>query len=127
MNVVITWIPVQILTKNVQIVNNSDQLMPTGECLVHHKTATVPLDQELSHIVKPRLHNATFVELHWWILSRQVGQQKFSFFVQNFKTQRAFSNFKAPIQRIFVETSRATKIEPCGRPFNIVDHCSPML
>ena len=28
---------------------------------------------------------------------------------------------------IFVQTCWPTKIEPCGRPFNIVDHCSPML
>ena len=49
---------------------------------------------KIAENLKPRLHDATFVEQHWWI---------------------------------FVETSRATKIEPCGRPFNIVDHCSPML
>ena len=41
-------------------------------CSIHSVFMT---SVEYSHL-KPRLHDATFVEQHWWILSRHVGQQK---------------------------------------------------
>ena len=44
-----------------------------------------------------------------------------------FKPRLHYATFVEQHWWIFVQTCRATKIEPCGRPFNIVDHCSPML